>query len=337
MSRLNSTYKILSKFRIFLENYEPSQFWVYSKYKEFGSLLVKNTGNDERSLFKPWDTDLPIGTNKLKKFIESNKKYKGHFVDKYIIIGKKFRDNSKRFSRVEKNLTLVEVNFIEKEIILFFSNNIDHLLLNSVIEFSDYVKYKISYDFQGVLKHSGFKKNGEQITEVESTRTNPSVFLSYSWDNEAHKLWVLKLASELMRNGINVLIDEWDLRKYKNDLQFFMESGIRESDYVIMVCTSMYAHKVNKRQGGVGIENTIITGEFFDENRSEKFIPIVRQYSKDLRDSLPSYLKTRYAIDFSIDTNFDKRIDELIRMIFNVPKYKKPKLGKIPNLNSKNI
>ena len=41
---------------------------------------------------------------------------------------------------------------------------------------------------------------------------NPTVFISYSHDNEDHKSWVLKLASDLRSHGVNAILDQWDLR-----------------------------------------------------------------------------------------------------------------------------
>ncbi len=38
---------------------------------------------------------------------------------------------------------------------------------------------------------------------------NPTVFISYSWDNPRHKEWVIALANELRRNGIDATLDEF--------------------------------------------------------------------------------------------------------------------------------
>ncbi|EPR69170.1 SEFIR domain protein [Cyclobacterium qasimii M12-11B] len=116
-----------------------------------------------------------------------------------------------------------------------------------------------------------------------------------------------------------------------------METGIRESDKVIMVCTPNYAKKSNDRLGGVGVENTIITGEFYDKKKSNKFISIIRKYDKNLTDSLPSYLKTKFSLDFSDEDIYKLKQEELIRKILNVPRYKKPKLGNLPELKSNEI
>jgi len=38
----------------------------------------------------------------------------------------------------------------------------------------------------------------------------------------------------LIKNGIDVLIDEWDLENFNNDLHQFMETGIREAEENIL-------------------------------------------------------------------------------------------------------
>src|SRR5437870_590568 len=59
--------------------------------------------------------------------------------------------------------------------------------------------------------------------------TTPKVFASYSHDSEAHKDWVLTLATRLVANGVNVLLDQWDLT-LGSDLPHFIESGLSSAD-----------------------------------------------------------------------------------------------------------
>ncbi|QDK35541.1 MULTISPECIES: toll/interleukin-1 receptor domain-containing protein [Sphingomonadaceae] len=40
----------------------------------------------------------------------------------------------------------------------------------------------------------------------------PRLFISYSHDDQAHKDWVLMLATRLVANGVDVLLDQWDMR-----------------------------------------------------------------------------------------------------------------------------
>jgi len=37
------------------------------------------------------------------------------------------------------------------------------------------------------------------------------VFISYSHDSEAHKAWVLKLATDLRTASVDAGLDQWDL------------------------------------------------------------------------------------------------------------------------------
>lgn len=334
---IKSTFDFVKELREFIIEQYSDEYYVYANYTRSGAHLIKNFAADDRVLLKPWRTRKPIGSNKTEIYIENKPTFKGHEINNYLFFAEKFRDNIKRRIKTDNYISLVEIDFDALGISVFGSMNIDMGLLNSLIEFADSIGYLIFYDFEGILSHRGFKKGVSQVSKVETRTPNPTIFVSYSWDNAKHKLWVLKLSSELIRNGVKIIIDEWDLEKYRNDLHFFMESGIRESDYVVMVCTPNFAKKANKRKGGVGIENTIITGEFYHEDTADKYIPLLRNYRNEIVESLPTYLKTKYAIDFNDDSKYDHKFEELLRRIFKVPRYKKPKLGDIPNLKSENI
>jgi hypothetical protein len=336
-SRIDSIYIFLRKFSTYIKKDETLHFWVYSGYKEHGSLLIKNMADQKRILFKPWDTEFSIGSTKVKKFIDNSSKFRGYTVDKFIFLGRNFRDNAKRYARSENSIVLIEISFEPNKISIFGSMNIESILLNTLIKFSESIKFESNFDYEGILRHQGFIDGVQQVKKVDEPIPNPTVFISYSWDNEKHKRWVLKLSADLMRSGIRVIVDEWDLSKYQNDLHLFMESGIRESHHVIMVCTPEYSQKANIRRGGVGIESTIITGEFYEKNNTSKYIPIARNYTDRIAYSLPTYLKTKYAIDFKDDEKYDQKFEELLRKILDIPKYKRPELGKIPKLKSNNI
>jgi len=40
----------------------------------------------------------------------------------------------------------------------------------------------------------------------------PKLFVSYSHDSQPHKDWVLQLATRLVKNGVDVILDQWDLK-----------------------------------------------------------------------------------------------------------------------------
>jgi len=87
---------------------------------------------------------------------------------------------------------------------------------------------------------------------------NPKIFISYSHDDTEHKLWVKELATQLRSHGVDIILDQWDLR-LGNDLAFFMEQGLNKSQMVLCICSELYVKKANDRTGGTGYESTIIS------------------------------------------------------------------------------
>ena len=56
---------------------------------------------------------------------------------------------------------------------------------------------------------------------------NPKVFISYSHDSAEHMQWVSEFAAQLRRNGVDVMLDQWDIDLNLGDLiTQFVESGI---------------------------------------------------------------------------------------------------------------
>jgi hypothetical protein len=88
----------------------------------------------------------------------------------------------------------------------------------------------------------------------------PKVFISYSHDTEAHDKWVLDLASDLRKNGVDAVLDQWDL-SLGQDTSMFMQRGILDSDRVILVCTDRYVTRAEGGTGGVGYERLVVTAE----------------------------------------------------------------------------
>lgn len=161
--------------------------------------------------------------------------------------------------------------------------------------------------------------------------TVPKCFISYSWDSPSHKDWVRSLAENLQKNGVHSYLDQWDV-SLGDKLPQFMETSVRESDFVLLVCTAKFAEKANSGKGGVGYETSIVTGEIYSESTSDtKFVALLREGGPN--DSLPSFLKSKAYLDFRSDDNFDKNIEALLRHIFKEPKYVRPPLGKKPNFN----
>ncbi len=146
-------------------------------------------------------------------------------------------------------------------------------------------------------------------------RHSPVAFISYSWDSEPHKKWVLDLAYRLRgKDGAQIILDHWHLQP-GHDKTVFMEESVTNSDFVILICTPDYARKASSREGGVGYEATIITGELAANIRQGKFIPILQD--GDWESSLPVWIKTKVGVDLRGNPYSDEEYQRLLRVLHN--------------------
>lgn len=160
----------------------------------------------------------------------------------------------------------------------------------------------------------------------------PKCFISYSWESPQHIEWIRMLAENLQHNGVITFLDQWDLSP-GSYLTEYMEASIRDSEYVLLICTPTFAQKANCGIGGVGYEKNIVTGEIFTNSASSnKFVPILRFGNE--AQSLPSYLKSKVFIDFKDESKFEKSFQALLRHLHNIPEFKRPPLGAPSFVNS---
>ena len=115
------------------------------------------------------------------------------------------------------------------------------------------------------------------------------VFISYSWDSEEHKLWVLSLVNELREYGVNAVVD--DILQ-ENNLNTMMVENIKNSDKIIVVITPNYTQKADNLHGGVGYETKLLHNYIL--NDPNKIIPVLR-----MKATLPFYLEGYRYIDCS--------------------------------------
>ena len=138
--------------------------------------------------------------------------------------------------------------------------------------------------------------------------STPRVFMSYSWDDDAHKGWVRDLATRLRRGGIEVTLDQWHAVP-GDQLPQFMETAVRESGHTILVCTPNYKWKSDLRQGGVGYEGDVMTAEVLVRNDHRKFIPVLRR--GNWVDAAPSWALGKYYVDLRGDPYSEDSYREL--------------------------
>jgi hypothetical protein len=154
----------------------------------------------------------------------------------------------------------------------------------------------------------------------------PKCFISYSWDSECHRAWVRKLAEGLRAYHVDAILDQWGVQP-GTDLAHFMESAGR-TDFVIVVCTPDYARKANEGEASVGYEKRIITAKLRKLHPEDRaIIPVLRTGGTN---AIPTFLTDLAFVDFTSDSEFDKRLQELARAIFRKPECVPPPLGPMP-------
>ena len=156
----------------------------------------------------------------------------------------------------------------------------------------------------------------------------PKVFMSYSWSSVDR---VVDLAERLVNDGVDVVLDKWELKEGQ-DKYAFMERCVTDETItkVLMICDKSYAEKADNREGGVGNETMVISPEVYAKATQTKFVPIVFERNEHGQEYKPAYLKARIHIDLSNDDVYEKNYESLLRNLHDKPEYSKPPLGKMP-------
>lgn len=178
------------------------------------------------------------------------------------------------------------------------------------------------------IKQAEKMENNITPNTVEAVNDKaPIVCISYTWDDEPHKEWVLNLSNRLRENGIETLLDRYHL-KPGSDKNRFMEEMIAKSQRALVILTPNYKKKADNRIGGAGYEYSLITSEVFRDQESSKFIPILRRGT--IEESSPRTLESKIAIFMRDEDNFEEQLEELCRELHNAPRIKPPKIGPKP-------
>ncbi|MCX5971931.1 MAG: toll/interleukin-1 receptor domain-containing protein [Coprothermobacterota bacterium] len=158
-------------------------------------------------------------------------------------------------------------------------------------------------------------------------------FMSYSWDDDAHREWVRSLAERLRGDGVETILDQWALVP-GDQLPKFMEEAVRQSDYVLIICTARYKERSDNRIGGVGYEGDIMTAEVLNTQNPRKFIPILRQ--SPWKRAAPSWLLGKYYVDLSETPYSEKKYGDVLTTLLGT-REAPPPIGSSAGLRSASL
>ncbi len=159
----------------------------------------------------------------------------------------------------------------------------------------------------------------------------PTVFISYSHDSPEHADRVLALADQLIQDGIDCILDQYETSPPEGWPRW-MDRHIRNSDFVIMICTETYYRRVmGEEEPGKGLgvkwEGNLIYQHIYGANTENvRFIPVL--FEAGNVEHIPTPLKgaTYYCLDP------EQGYEDLYRRLTDQPRTTKPKLGKLRKL-----
>lgn len=288
------------------------------------------------------------GSELVKLFQKLNFNDYYSFTDGGIIKSNGERGLSRLKYTVDRLTLLNKKGRIKEAISLFLKNVNDRELaekeFNNILDPNDQIENRYSTKEDAVATNISRKDNGTITTEETSLREDeeyindvifgripkgrPIVFISYSWDDEPHRKWVLKFANDLTDNGIYVLFDQYV--EMGTDFPAFMEHGIKISSRVLIIGTPQYKERSEGVRSGAAYEGTIIRSTYYNEGLNiTKFIPCLRRGT--FRDSFPQLISTKKGFDFSNDDNYDDELTELCKRLYSDTGSTRPKLGPKPS------
>lgn len=158
-----------------------------------------------------------------------------------------------------------------------------------------------------------------------------TLFISYSHDSSEHEQRVLALSDRLRNDGVDANLDQYESAP-TDGWYFWMESQIRDSRFVLVVCSATYLRRLqhqeqpHKGHGVIWEANIIYNYLYSQKVSSDKFIPVLFEGASPEDIPLPLKSFTYYRAEKAED------YDKLYRRLTNQPLVSKPALGTLKSL-----
>lgn len=150
----------------------------------------------------------------------------------------------------------------------------------------------------------------------------PQCFISYAWGVPEHERWVEKrLATDLQKSGIDVLLDRWHNAQIGASVARFVEC-IEECERVIVVGTPSYRRKaknVASATGSVAAAEMDVVGIRLLATEDEKRTVLPVLLAGKESESFPALLRGRVYGDFRNEEAYFTTAFDLILSIYELP------------------
>ena len=119
-------------------------------------------------------------------------------------------------------------------------------------------------------RNAGASCDSVANSEVHVVRKNlhtVRVFISYAREDAPYREWVKKLARRLIREGIDVRLDDWHLEPGLTIAEF-MNREVRSANKILMLCSPKYRQKIHAMENrqkitGSGWESMLVASSLF--------------------------------------------------------------------------
>lgn len=161
-----------------------------------------------------------------------------------------------------------------------------------------------------------------QAYVAEQKIAPPETFISYAWGVPEHERWVEKrLATDLQKAGIDVVLDRWHSAQIGASVARFVER-IEKSDRIVMVGTPLYRRKYENKDTSTGYvvaaEVDLINNRLLGtEPQKQSVLPLLLDGEKTA--SLPPVLHGRVYADFRDETAYFTTAFDLILSLYGIP------------------
>jgi len=151
--------------------------------------------------------------------------------------------------------------------------------------------------------------------------TPPETFISYAWGVSEHERWVERLATDLQKAGIDVVLDRWENSRIGSSILRFVER-IEECGHVIVIGTPLYRQKarnVASAKGSVAAAEWDLAGIrlLATEDQKRTVLPVL--LAGEESESFPALLRGRVYGDFRVEDAYFTQAFDLILDVYGIP------------------
>jgi small GTP-binding protein len=156
---------------------------------------------------------------------------------------------------------------------------------------------------------------------AEQKITPPETFVSYAWGVPEHERWVEKrLAMDLQKAGIEVVLDRWEIR-IGSSIVHFVER-IEECGHVIVIGTPLYRQKAKNL---ASVQGSVVAAEWelagirllATEDQKQTVLPVLLAGKES--ESFPALLRGRVYADFRDERAYFAAALDLILSVYQLP------------------